>query len=70
MDRKLKKCAEMLQKLVSDVQGAPYPGEVDPELYMIWYEHIQKTAIESLEFLDENIPDDRSEIDKALNNVK
>lgn len=70
MDRKLKQCAENLRRLVSDVQGAPYPGEVDPELYLIWYEHIQKTAIECFEFLDENIPDDRSEIDKALSGVK
>ena len=56
MDKKLKECGEKLRKLVSDVQGAPYPGSLENELYMIWYEHIQKTAIECFEFLDENIP--------------
>ena len=55
MDKKLKECGEKLRKLVSDVQGAPYPGNLEDELYMIWYEHIQKTAIECFEFLDENI---------------
>ena len=61
MQKLLKECAEKLRKLVSDVQGAPYPGNLENELYMIWYEHIQKTAIECFEFLDENIPQDEDE---------
>ena len=40
MDKILKECSEKLRKLVSDVQGAPYPGSLENELYMIWYEHI------------------------------
>lgn len=59
MDNKLKECGEKLRKLVSDVQGAPYPGSLENELYMIWYEHIQKTAMECFEFLDENIPQEK-----------
>ena len=61
MQKLLKECAEKLRKLVSDVQGAPYPGNLENELYMIWYEHIQKTAIECFEFLDENIPQEKDD---------
>ena len=42
-----------LRNLVSDVQGAPYPGNVNEELYYIWYEHAQKNAMDCFEFLDE-----------------
>ena len=35
----------LMRQLVSDVQGAPYPGsDFEPELYQIWYEHLQKNA--------------------------
>ena len=61
MDKKLKECGEKLRKLVSDVQGAPYPGSLENELYMIWYEHIQKTAIECFEFLDEYVPQEKDD---------
>jgi len=61
MQKLLKECAEKLRKLVSDVQGAPYPGNLENELYMIWYEHIQKTAIDCFEFLDENIPQEKED---------
>ena len=37
MDKKFKECSEKLRKLVSDIQGAPYPGNVDDELYYISY---------------------------------
>ncbi|MBR1715637.1 MAG: hypothetical protein IJ717_11935 [Treponema sp.] len=51
------KCVKMIRQLVSDIQGAPYPGEqVESELYKIWYEHVQKAAVECFEFLDENFP--------------
>ncbi|MCM1321077.1 MAG: hypothetical protein NC041_05205 [Bacteroides sp.] len=71
MDKKLKKCAEKLKKLVSDVQGAPYPGSLTEELYAIWYEHIQRNAIECFEFLDENFSDilPDTDIEKTLSNV-
>ena len=43
MDKKAKECIRMLRDLVSDVQGAPCPGgDIDTELYAIWYEHAQK----------------------------
>ena len=39
MDKKIKKCIEMMRDLVSDVQGAPFPGgDLKSELYEIWYE--------------------------------
>ena len=58
MDKNLEKCLEIIKNLVSDVQGAPYPGdEVKPELYAIWYEHYQRNAVNAFEFLDENFPD-------------
>lgn len=45
MDKKVKQCIEMLRQLVSDVQGAPYPGEdINKELYSIWYEHAQSVG--------------------------
>ena len=66
MDKKTKQCIQMLRDLVSDVQGAPYPGSLENELYMIWYEHIQKNAIECFEFLDENIP---KEQENDINNT-
>jgi len=38
MDKKVLECVKMLRGLVSDVQGAPFPGEdIKTELYQIWY---------------------------------
>ncbi|HAK68052.1 MAG TPA: hypothetical protein DEO40_01400 [Treponema sp.] len=57
----------MIRQLVSDVQGAPYPGDgFEPELYSIWYEHVQKNAQECFEFLDENFPSDKEGVKKTL----
>ena len=69
MDKKFKECSEKLRKLVSDIQGAPYPGNVDDELYYIWYEHVQRNAMECYEFLDEYFPTDQKDISKALDNI-
>ena len=69
MDKKLKECGEKLRKLVSDVQGAPYPGNLEDELYMIWYEHIQKTAIECFEFLSANFPKEQAELTKSIDKL-
>ena len=69
MDKKLKECGEKLRKLVSDVQGAPYPGNLDDELYYIWYEHVQRNAMECYEFLDEYFPTDQKEVSKALDDI-
>ena len=57
----------MIRQLVSDVQGAPYPGDgFEPELYSIWYEHVQKNAQECFEFLDANFPTEKKGIEKAI----
>ena len=69
MDKNLEKCLEIIKNLVSDVQGAPYPGdEVKPELYAIWYEHCQRDPVDAFEFLDENFPD-KTDIGKTLDKI-
>lgn len=67
MDKKAKEFADMMRQLVSDVQGAPYPGSgFEPELYNIWYEHVQRNAQNCFELLEEAYPQDRSDIDKTV----
>ena len=64
---KFAECLRMMRKIVSDIQGAPYPGEkIEPELYAIWYEHVQKAGSECLEYLDANFPLEQSDISKTL----
>ena len=70
MDKQLQKCIEIMRNLVSDIQGAPYPGEeVKPELYAIWYEHVQRGAQNCFEFLDENFPVNDSKFKNSLNKM-
>lgn len=70
MDKKSKQCIQMLRDLVSDVQGAPFPGdEVKSELYKIWYEHAQKAAVDCFEFLDNNYPEEQKELDKSIDKL-
>lgn len=60
-------CLRMMRQLVSDIQGAPYPGEdLEPELYKIWYEHVQKAGVECLEYLDANFPMEAQDINETL----
>lgn len=67
MDKKAKQCIEMLRQLVSDVQGAPYPGEdINNELYAIWYEHAQRAAVQCFEYLDENFPEESKDVSKKI----
>ena len=67
MDKKTKQCIEMLRQLVSDVQGAPYPGEdVNSELYSIWYEHAQRAAVQCFQYLDENFPEESKDVSKKI----
>ena len=67
MDKKTKQCIEMLRQLVSDVQGAPYPGDdVNSELYSIWYEHAQRAAVQCFEYLDENFPEESKDVSKKI----
>ncbi|MCQ2576981.1 MAG: hypothetical protein MJ176_00480 [Treponema sp.] len=70
MDKKTKECVKLLRELVSDVQGAPYPGdEIRSELYSIWYEHAQRAAVSCFEFLDENFPKEQLELDKTIDKL-
>lgn len=70
MDKKAKECIQMLRDLVSDVQGAPFPGDgIDSELYTIWYEHAQKVAVECFEFLNANFPKEQNELEKSIDKL-
>ncbi|MFZ4614833.1 MAG: hypothetical protein ACOYM2_01395 [Rectinemataceae bacterium] len=42
----------LLRQLMSDIEGAPFPGAVEGELYTIWYEHAQSSAQEVLQYLN------------------
>ncbi|MDA8410943.1 MAG: hypothetical protein M0001_11170 [Treponema sp.] len=48
---------KLLRMLMSDVEGAPYPGALQEELYTIWYEHAQSIAQEALEYLNRVDPE-------------
>ena len=70
MDKKrTAELAQLMRNLVSDVQGAPYPGNNEPELYQIWYEHVQRNAQNCFEFLDEYFPLDHKEFNESLNKM-
>lgn len=70
MDKKTKQCIQMLRDLVSDVQGAPFPGnDINTELYSIWYEHAQRAAVECFEFLNDNFPKEQDELTKSINKL-
>ncbi len=67
IEENAEKLLSMIRLLVSDVQGAPFPGQnFEPELYSIWYEHVQRNAQECFEFLDENFPADKEGINKTI----
>lgn len=51
------KSLDLLRQLMSEIEGAPFPGELNPELYAIWYEHAQSKAQEALEFINAVDPD-------------
>ena len=70
MDKKTKQCIEMLRQLVSDVQGAPYPGDdIKHELYSIWSEHAQRAAVTCFEFPDENFPEESKDVTKKIDKL-
>ena len=67
MSKKMQECIDMMRQLVTDIQGAPYPGDdFEPELYRIWYEHAQKAAVDCFEYLEENFPMERENFEKSL----
>lgn len=60
----------MMRDLVSDVQGAPFPGpDLKPELYEIWYEHAQRAAVACFEYLNDNFPEEKKDLDKTINKL-
>ena len=65
-DAKRNECINKLRTLVSDVQGAPYPSVIGNELYTIWYEHIQRSAMDCFVFLNENFPLEAEEVSLSL----
>lgn len=66
MDSRLNEFCDKLRQLLSEVQGAPYPATINNELYDIWYEHIQSTAIDCFEYLNENFPQEAEDISRNL----
>ncbi len=71
MNDKTKMYLDKLRQLVSDVQGAPYPSDdFQPELYKIWYEHVQKSATDVLEFLGDNYPEKENDFSELLENLR
>ena len=67
MNKKFQECIDMMRQLVTDIQGAPYPGDdFEPELYRIWYEHAQKAAVDCFEYMEENFPMERENFEKSL----
>lgn len=70
LDKKMRECIKIMRDLISDVQGAPYPGDdIKSELYSIWYEHAQRAAVECFEYLDANFPTEQKELDDSINKI-
>ncbi len=70
MNKKMQECVDMMRQLVTDIQGAPYPGDnFEPELYHIWYEHAQRVAVDCFEYLEENFPQERENFEKSLKHL-
>lgn len=70
IDKKTKKCVDLMRNLVADVQGAPVPGEsLEMELYKIWYEHVQRNALKCFEYLDANFPMEKDDFTRTLDNI-
>lgn len=44
---------DLLKKLISLLEGAPYPASIDNDLYTIWYEHSREAVGDALGFLNE-----------------
>lgn len=70
MSKKIEQCVTLMRQLVTDIQGAPYPGEdFELELYRIWYEHAQKVAVECFEYMEEQFPGDREDFEKSIDKL-
>ncbi|MGN0728909.1 hypothetical protein [Treponema sp.] len=65
--KNVEELTRLMRQLVSDIQGAPFPGkELEPELYSIWYEHVQRGAQSCFEYLEEHFPLDNAEFKDSL----
>ena len=42
---------DLLKKLISQLEGAPFPKTVSPELYQIWYDHSRNAVSDALGYL-------------------
>jgi hypothetical protein len=47
-----KDCLRLIKRLVSIIEGAPYPTNVEPELYSIWHDHAMEHVTDALEYID------------------
>jgi hypothetical protein len=67
----IEELVKLMRSLVSDVQGAPFPSgdDFEPELYSIWYEHVQRNAQKCFEYLDEFFPVDNSKFTDSLDKM-
>ncbi|HAZ97230.1 MULTISPECIES: hypothetical protein [unclassified Treponema] len=69
-NKNVEELTRLMRQLVSDVQGAPFPSEkIEPELYSIWYEHVQRGAQNCFEFLEQHFPLDNSEFKDSLKKI-
>ena len=69
-NKNVEELTKLMRQLVSDVQGAPYTSEkIEPELYSIWYEHVQRGAQNCFEFLEQHFPLDNSEFKDSLKKI-
>ena len=69
-NKNVEELTKLMRQLVSDVQGAPYTRKkIEPELYSIWYEHVQRGAQNCFEFLEQHFPLDNSEFKDSLKKI-
>ena len=69
-NKNVEELTKLMRQLVSDVQGAPFPSEkIVPELYSVWYEHVQRGAQNCFEFLEQHFPLDNSEFKDSLKKI-
>jgi hypothetical protein len=64
------RATDIIVQLISSLQGAPYPGTIDNELYTIWYEHAQIAAQEALEYLEKKQKKPKDELDDLVEKAK
>lgn len=43
---------DLLKKLISQLEGAPFPNTISAELYDIWYDHTRDAVSDALGYLN------------------